>query len=141
LVAARILTVPENLGAAYYLNPKTSGDFTLRPFVGAGMIRLVETKAKVGGEAQLADTTFGNFSRPFGEGFGFYAEGGVHMMFPSKYSILLNAMYRKAKTNRVYEENTHQLLYNQDGTPYELDVSGFGIRLALQINLFGKPVQ
>lgn len=141
LVQARILTVPQNLGVAYYLNPKTSGDFTLRPFVGGGMIRLVETKAKVGGEAQLADTTFGSFSRPFGEGFGYYAESGIHMMFPSRYSVILNAMYRKAKSNRVFEENTRQLLLNADGTPYELDVSGFGLRLALQINLFGKPVQ
>jgi hypothetical protein len=141
LVQARILTVPQNLGVAYYLNPKTSGDFTLRPFVGGGMIRLVETKAKVGGEAQLADTTFGSFSRPFGEGFGVYGEAGIHMMFPSKYSVLLNVMYRRAKTKRVFEEDTHQLLYNADGTPYELDVSGFGLRLGLQINLFGKPVQ
>ena len=80
VVNASILTVPENLGVDYYFNPKTSGDFTLRPFVGGGLIRLVETKAKLGGEAQLADTTFGSFSRPQGEGGGFYAEGGIHMI-------------------------------------------------------------
>ena len=141
LVSARVITVPQNLGLDYYLGPKTSGDFTLRPFVGGGMIRLVETKAKVGGEATLADTTFGSFSRPFGEGFGYYAEAGIHMMFPSKYSVVLNAMYRNAKTKRVFEENTHQLLFNPDGTPYELDVSGFGLRIALEIGLFGKPVK
>jgi hypothetical protein len=141
LVQARVLTVPQNLGLAYYFNPKTSGNFTIRPFLGGGMIRLVETKVKVGGEAQLADTTFGNFARPQGEGFGYYGEGGVHMMFPSKYSVILNAMYRNAKSRRVFEETTHQLLYNADGSPYQVDVSGFGIRFALQIGLFGKPVQ
>jgi hypothetical protein len=140
VVTASILSVPENLGAAYYFNPKTSGDFTLRPFVGGGMIRLVETKAKLGGQAVLADTTFGSFSRPQGEGGGYYAEAGVHMMFPSRYSIILNGIYRHAKTSRVYEETTGQLLYNVDGSPYELDLSGVGLRLAFQINLFGKPL-
>jgi hypothetical protein len=50
-------------------------------------------------------------------------------------------MYRNAKSRRVFEETTHQLLYNADGSPYQVDVSGFGIRFALQIGLFGKPVQ
>ena len=140
LVTANILTVPINLGADYYFNPKTSGDFTMRPFVGGGMISLVETKAKLGGSAALQDTTFETFTRPQGEGGGFYVEGGVHMMFPSRYSILLNGNYRHAKATRVYEETTGQLLYNPDGSPYELDVSGFGLRFAVQINFFGKPL-
>jgi hypothetical protein len=140
VVTARILTVPENLGVDYYFNPKTSGDFTMRPFVGGGMIRLVETKAKLGGSAVLADTTFGTFQRPMGEGGGYYVEAGVHMMFPSRYSIMLNAIYRHAKATRVYEETTNELLYAPDGSPYELDVSGLGLRFALQINLFGKPL-
>jgi hypothetical protein len=141
LVTARILTVPRNLGVDYYFNPKTSGDFTLRPFIGGGLISLVETKAKLGGEAVLADTTYGSFTRPFGEGGGFYVEGGAHLMFPSRYSIILNAMYRRAKATRVFEETNHQLLRRPDGSPFELDVSGFGLRLAAQISLFGKPVK
>ncbi|MEP7027491.1 MAG: hypothetical protein ABI960_02740 [Candidatus Eisenbacteria bacterium] len=141
IVNASILSVPENLGACYYFSPKTSGDFTMRPFVGGGLVRLVETKAKLGGGAQLADTTFESFSRPQGEGGGFYVESGIHMMFPSRYSVILNTMYRRAKASRVYEETTHQLLRNEDGSPYALDVSGFGLRLALQINLYGKPLQ
>ena len=141
LVQARIKTVPVNLGAAYYFDPKTSGNFTIRPFIGAGMVRLVETKVKIGGEAVLQDTSFTAFERPQGEGVGWYGEGGVHFMFPSRYSIILNGMYRKAKSQQVFEETTLERLYNFDGTPYEIDPSGFGIRLAVQISLFGKPVQ
>jgi len=140
VVIASILSVPENLGVDYYFNPKTSGDFSMRPFVGGGLIRLVETKAKLGGSAVLADTSFSSFELSHGEGGGYYAEAGVHMMFPSRYSIMLNAIYRHAKTKYVYEETTHELLYNADGSPFELDVSGLGLRFALQINLFGKPL-
>lgn len=141
LVQASIKTVPLNLGAAYYFNPKTSGDFSLRPYLGAGMVRLVETKVKIGGEAVLQDTSFTSFARPQGEGVGWYGEGGVHFMFPSRYSIILNGMYRHAKSTQVFEETTLQRLYNIDGTPYTIDPSGFGIRLAVQISLFGKPAQ
>ena len=140
LVQARVLTVPTNLGAAYYFNPQTSGNFTLRPFLGGGMMRLVETKVKIGGEAVLQDTSFTNFQRPQGEGVGWYGEGGVHMMFPSRYSIILNGIYRHAKSQQVYEETTHARILNADGSPYTIDVSGFGIRFAVQISLFGKPV-
>jgi outer membrane protein W len=141
LVQAKIKTVPVNLGAAYYFNPKTSGNVTLRPFLGAGLERLVETKVKIGGEAVLQDTTFSSFQRPQGEGIGWYGEGGMHFMFASKYSVILNGMYRHAKSRRVLEETTLAPVYNLDGTPYEIDPSGFGIRFALQIGLFGKPVQ
>jgi len=140
LVQARVLTVPTNLGTAYYFDPKTSGNVSIRPFVGAGMVRLVETKVKIGGEAVLADTTFGNFARPQGEGVGWYGEGGVHFMFPSRYSIMINGIYRHAKTTQVFEETTRQRLYNVDGSPYSIDVTGFGIRFAVQIGLWGKPV-
>jgi len=141
LVQAKIKTVPVNVGAAYYFNPKTSGNVTLRPFVGAGLERLVETKVKIGGEAELQDTSFTSFQRPQGEGMGWYGEAGMHFMFASRYSVILNGMYRHAKSQQVFEETTLTRVYNLDGTPYEIDPSGFGIRLAVQISLFGKPVQ
>jgi hypothetical protein len=141
LVQAKIKTVPVNLGAAYYFNPKTSGNVTLRPFLGAGLERLVETKVKIGGEAVLQDTSFTSFQRPQGEGIGWYGEAGMHFMFASRYSVILNGMYRHAKSQQVFEETTLARVYNLDGTPYEIDPSGFGIRLALQISLFGKPAQ
>ncbi len=141
LVQAKIKTVPVNVGAAYYFSPKTSGNVTLRPFVGAGLERLVETKVKIGGEAVLQDTSFTSFQRPQGEGMGWYGEAGMHFMFASRYSVILNGMYRHAKSQQVFEETTLTRVYNLDGTPYEIDPSGFGIRLAVQISLFGKPVQ
>ena len=137
--AAMILTVPRNIGLDYYFDPYTSGDFSLRPFVGGGFMDLVETKAKLGGQLVSPDTTFGNFIRPKGEGQGWYAESGVHFMFPSRYSIILNAIYRHAKAPRVINEDTGTVVFNPDGTQMELDVSGFGLRLAAQISLFGKP--
>jgi hypothetical protein len=36
---------------------------------------------------------------------------------------------------------TRQRLCNLDGSPYSIDVSGFGLRFAVQISLFGKPAQ
>ena len=140
LVQARITTVPTNLGAAYYFSPKTSGNVTIRPFVGGGMMKLVETKVKIGGEAVLQDTSFTSFQRPQGEGIGWYGEGGVHFMFPSRYSVLINGIYRHAKSTQVFEETSLDRVYNLDGTPYHIDVSGFGIRFAVQIGLWGKPV-
>jgi len=141
LVTGNILTVPRNLGLDYYFPPKTSGDVTLRPFLGGGVLSLVQTKAKLGGAATVAGVTTGSFARPQGEGMWFYAEGGMHVMLPSKYSLLLNGYYRHAKLSNVVEETTLQRLRNADGSPFTLDLSGFGIRLGTQINFFGKPVK
>jgi len=141
LVEGRILTVPRNLGLDYYFPPKTSGNVTIRPFLGAGMLSLVETKGKLGAATTVAGTTVGQFARPTGEGAGFYGEGGMHVMLPSKYSLLLNGYYRRAKVTQVIEETTRGRLFNPDGSPFALDVSGFGIRFAAQIDFFGKPVK
>jgi hypothetical protein len=139
IVSSRILTVPRNLGVDYYFNPYTRGDFSLRPFVGGGLMDLVETQVKIGGQFTSPDTTFGNFERPQGEGQGFYAESGVHFMFPSRYSIMLNVIYRHAKATRLRNVDNGEIVYNVDGSPMEIDVSGFGLRLAAQISLFGRP--
>jgi len=141
LITGRIITVPRNLGLDYYFAPKTSGDVTLRPFVGAGFLSLVETKAKLGGGATVGSVTTGTFLRPTGEGSGFYLESGMHVMLPSKYSLLLNGFYRRAKVTQVIEETTGQRVLNPDGSPFTLDLSGFGLRFAAQINFFGKPVK
>jgi len=141
LVVGSIITVPRNLGLDYYFAPKTSGDVTLRPFVGAGYLSLVETKAKLGGGATVGGVTTGTFVRPTGEGSGFYVESGMHVMLASKYSLILNGLYRRAKVSQVIEETTGQRVLNPDGSPFKLDVSGFGLRLAMQIGFFGKPVK
>ncbi len=141
LVMGSVLTVPRNLGVDYYFAPKTSGNVTIRPFLGAGMLSMVETKGKLGASTTVGSVTLGNFARPTGEGGGFYAEGGMHVMLPSKYSLLLNGYYRHAKLKEVVEETTLQPLFNPDGSRFTLDLSGFGIRFGTQINFFGKPVK
>ncbi|MGH7724516.1 MAG: hypothetical protein ACREOU_03735 [Candidatus Eiseniibacteriota bacterium] len=138
-VKAKVRTVPLNLGVDYYFEPKTSGDFSLRPFVGGGFMSLPETKVSLGGQFQSPDTTFGETSTSLGEGAGGYLEGGIHMMFPSRYSVIINANFRYAKTTRLYDETTGALVLNDDGTPLEADFTGFGIRFAIQANILGKP--
>jgi outer membrane protein W len=139
VVKAKVRTVPRYLGVDRYFAPHTSGDFTLRPFVGAGYMDLVETKTVFGGLFTSPEENVGSLSFALGEGNGFYAESGIHMMFPSRYSVLLNAHYRNARVKRLYDESTGVLLLNQDGEPYSVDVSGFGLRIALQFNIAGKP--
>jgi hypothetical protein len=133
--------VPRNLGIDYYFPPKTSGNFTVRPFLGGGVLSLVETKGKLGGGATTGGVFTGAFLRPAGEGLGAYAEGGVHLMLPSKYSLLLNGYYRHAKLSQVVEETSLVRLRNPDGSPFTLDLSGIGIRFAAQIDFYGKPVK
>ncbi len=138
-IQAKVRTVPLNVGVDYYFDPKTSGDFTLRPFVGGGFMSLPETKVSLGGQFQSPDTTFGESSTALGEGSGGYIEGGIHMMFPSRYSVIVNANFRYAKATRLYDETTGALVLNDDGTPLEADFTGFGLRFAIQANILGKP--
>ncbi len=140
-VKAKVRTVPRYLGVNRYFAPKTSGDFTLRPFVGAGYMDLVETKVSFGATSTSDQGTIGESQTSLGEGNGGYVEAGIHMMFPSRYSVLVNANYRHAKATRLYDETTGELLLSNDGDPYSVDVSGFGIRFAVQINILGKPAE
>jgi outer membrane protein W len=140
-VKAKVRTVPRYLGVDYYWTGKTSGDFTMRPFVGGGYMDLVETKASFGATSTSDAGQVGESVTALGEGNGAYVEGGIHMMFPSRYSVILNANYRHAKSNRLYDETTGELVLNEDGEPYSVDVSGFGIRFGIQINILGKPAE
>lgn len=138
-VKAKVRTVPINLGVDYYFAPRTSGDFTMRPFVGGGFMSLPETKVSLGATFTSPDTSFGNFTTGLGEGSGGYLEGGIHMMFPSRWSVILNGNFRYAKTTRLYDETTGALILKDDGTPLAADFTGFGLRLAVQANILGKP--
>jgi hypothetical protein len=138
-VKAHVRTVPRYLGVDYYFDPKTSGDFTMRPFVGGGFMDLVETKTSFGYVYSSPDSSQGSIPSALGEGNGFYLEAGVHGMFPGRYSLLVNAYYRSASVKRMYDETTYQLITNTDGSPFTTDISGFGIRFGVQINILGKP--
>lgn len=136
---ARVSGVPRHLGLDYYFTPYTSGDFTLRPFVGGGFMDVVEGKMKVGGGFESPDTIVGSFVRARGEGPGFFVEGGAHLMLPSRYSFIVNLHYRHLKANHLRFESSDGTpggyFLNSDGEPEKLDFSGFGLRLAINMDL------
>jgi hypothetical protein len=141
LIRGYVRSVPIHIGADYYFEPRTSGDFTIRPFAGGGYVRVADTKTSTGYDLVRPDSTLTDFTTAYGKGHGFYAEAGVHMMFPSRYSILVNANYRNAVVQQMNDYDTGEVLLNPQGEPLETDISGFGIRFALQIGLFGKPAE
>jgi hypothetical protein len=141
--------IPRHIGLDYYFTPYTRGDFTLRPFAGGGFMDVVEAKAKVG--YQIADRDSGvidgfygedGFARGVGAGPGYYVEAGLHMMLPSRYSFLVNLHYRnvKAKPIRAEDQNgaVDGLIVDDGGDLENLDFSGFGLRFAININLWNK---
>ena len=141
LIRGYVRAVPVHLGADYYFEPRTSGDFTIRPFVGAGYIRLADIKTSIGYDLVRPDSTTRRFTTAYGRGHGVYGEAGVHMMFPSRYSILVNAHYRKAYAKQMNDYDTGAVLVRPDGELVETDISGFGLRFAVQIGIFGKPAE
>ena len=143
LVQGRITGVPRHLGLNYYFTPRTSGDFTMRPYVGGGFMDVVEAKSKVGAGFESPDSLFDAFLRMRGEGGpGFYTEAGAHLMLPSRYSILVSVNYHHVKAQRLFFEDRQGNLLGPaieaDGDPAELDFSGVGLRLAVNIDLFDR---
>ena len=138
IIRAYTRAVPIHLGADYYFDPHTSGDFTLRPFVGAGYMKIADTKTSFGYQLVRPDSVLRDFTDSYGNGHGFYVEGGIHMMFPSRYSVIVNANYRNAHVRQMQFFDTGQVVLRPDGELLQTDLSGFGLRFALQMNLFGK---
>ena len=142
VVEGNVRAIPIHAGLNYYFLPYTRGDFTLRPFTGGGFMGSVDSRVKVGAGYVSPDTTIDAFQRAVGNGAGFYLEGGVHAMIPSRYSFILNIFYRNLKVRRLYAENSvgeiQGLLLDDDGNPAELDLSGLGIRLGVNINILNR---
>ncbi len=138
-INAYVRSMPIHLGADYYFEPHTSGDFTWRPFVGGGYMRVGDTKVTGGYDLIRPDSTLSTIVTGTGKGHGFFLEAGTHFMFPSRYSLLLNANYRRAKTSSMTDTETGEAFEITPGEDFETDISGFGVRFALQINLWGKP--
>ena len=141
-VRAELITVPVHIGAAYYLQPYNQGDFQARLFVGAGLESYTHsrtlfeqtlfgadssTTAQLGGSFRISSTQ---------DGPGYYAEGGVHMFFSSKYSVLLSVLYRSGEMNGLVNEVTGlPVLDPKTGRPAGLDVGGVGFRMSAVIGL------
>jgi len=141
-VRADMITAPVHVGAAYYLQPYNQGDFQARMFFGGGLVSYTHsrttfqqslagvdstTNAELGGSFKLTNTQ---------DSPGYYGEGGVHMFFASRYSVLLSVLYRSGHIARMVDERTGDVVIDpKTGKPFSLDVSGFGFRMAAVIGL------
>ena len=139
-VHADLITVPVHLGASYYLQPYNQGDFQARMFVGGGMVqythsRVIFEQTLSGADSASTANLGGSFKiEGTNDAPGYYLEGGVHMFFASRYSVMLSAMYRSGEVQGIIEENTAEALVNPiSGKPLTLDVSGVGLRLSANI--------
>ena len=139
-IREEVFSVPFHAGASYYFAPYNQGDFQARAFLGGGLLSHATNRVT----QQISNTTgFGSSSvvRWSGTTPGFYGEGGVHMFFASRFSVMLSASYRDAKsTVMVYTQaspdlQNGQVLNAHAGTPYELDAGGIGFRMAVGIGL------
>lgn len=141
-VRADLITVPVHVGAAYYLQPYNQGDFQARMFFGGGLVSYTHsrttfaqtlagvdstTNAELGGSFRLSNTQ---------DSPGYFGEGGVHMFFASRYSVLLSVAYRSGHISGMVDERTGEVVLDPEtGKPFSLDVSGFGFRMAAIIGL------
>ena len=82
--------------------------------------------------------------RALGEGAGFYLETGVHLMIPGRWSFIGNIYYRYLTIPTVWEldqfgngTGTGPVLDENDQI-VEIDWSGIGIRLGLQIDILDR---
>jgi hypothetical protein len=137
-VRADLITVPVHVGAAYYLQPYNQGDFQARMFFGGGLVSYTHSRTSF--EQRLAGTgadEAGTFKfTNTQDSPGYYGEFGTHMFFASRYSVLLSALYRSGRIERMVDERTGVVVLDPEtGKPFSLDVSGFGLRMAAIIGL------
>jgi hypothetical protein len=144
-IRAEILSVPVHVGGAYYFRPYNQGDFQARAFLGTGFMSVVYNRARLGlvSSGSVGDTTFKNTG--LGDAPGYYFEGGVHMFFAARYSVVLGVLYRSAllRNPRGKLETPTQTIdiplmadVHPDiplGGLTEFDTSGIGARLGLAI--------
>jgi len=156
---AEVLSVPLHVGAQYYLAPYTQGDFQARAYVGGGLLSLASTRALFStfemGLPLKGDTldaaSLGGTHRLVGTGSapGFYVEGGAHLFFAARYSLIVGAIYRSAKVRKLTNQGAlivpkdvpvapylETPLLDKEGKPIQikdLDLSGVGVRMALGI--------
>lgn len=158
-LSAEILTVPIHVGGAYYLAPYNQGDFQARAFFGGGLLSAVYNRARFAADEIGVDsvTTLGGTQRfeLTGDSPGFYLEGGAHMFFAARWSVMISAMYRSLSVRnpqpaqdgghvrqilvpdpRPGYEGKKLPLFETSGEPVtvrQLNLSGMGLRVALGI--------
>lgn len=134
-VRADITSIPIHAGAAYYFTPYNKGDFQARGYVGGGFMSVVYNRASqqwtgTGIPPGQAFSWTGTNDGP-----GYYGEGGVHMFFASKLSVMLSALLRSNEVRNLVDESTGAPILDTAGRPISLDVGGIGFRMAVAIGL------
>ncbi len=140
-----------NVGASYYLQPYNQGDFQARMYFSGGLLSLTNTQFKFGKVEAGTDssTTLGTATgtgdkysynvQGKSEGPGWYIEGGAHMFFASRFSVMLGLMYRDMKVVAVPVALTEFDKYNNPYPstvsiqPVEVDLSGVSARMGVCI--------
>ncbi len=141
-LTGEVLSVPVNVGAAYYLQPYNQGDFQARLYVGAGVSSLVYNRVTFQSVSNITDTGSAvGQDQLLHQSYklvevrdapGYYAEVGVHMFFAARYSVMIAGRYRSAKINGMIDQvNRQPYTSTASGEPFELDMSGVGVRGAV----------
>jgi len=147
-----ILTVPVHVGAAYYLQPYNQGDFQARAYFGGGLMQYTHTRARFEQVLTMAqyDSALVNYtggSQRYSltqDAPGYYAEAGAHMFFASRFSAMVGVIYRSgvlrgmrldhADVNGVpTTDPRYSEVRNADGSEFQVDVGGVGVKLAVGI--------
>ncbi|HEY2954253.1 MAG TPA: outer membrane beta-barrel protein [Candidatus Eisenbacteria bacterium] len=127
-----LFSVPVSVGADYYLAPYNQGDFQARAYVGGGFLstvqnRLLYQQTEIGVPNGVSFVSTAKRDAP-----GFYVEGGVHMFFATRFSVLLGLVFRSAKVEALLDKTTNEpRLGATDQKPLSMDLSGVGGRMAL----------
>lgn len=141
---SEVISVPVHVGAAYYLQPYTQGDFQARAFLGGGFLSLTNNKI-VFEQLEFATdsaSTLGGSTRFRGrrDAPGYYLELGGHMFFAARYSVLLSGLYRGAMVRNlrlvrdvIDPETGHTVAEVVEPTDLTLDLGGLGFRMAVGI--------
>ncbi len=145
-IRAEILSVPVHAGADYYFTAYNQGDFQARAYLGTGVLSSVYNKVLMEQVEIATDSTtslggaglwVGTRSSP-----GYYFEGGAHLFFASKFSVMLGAEYRSVVVRDMMGKNraiganggtgiqSNSLLSEK---PFTLDLGGLGMKMALAI--------
>lgn len=134
-VRGEIITVPVHVGADYYFTPYNQGDFQARAYLGGGVLSNVFSRATFEQNENNTDpltTVGGSFIvRGTRDSPGFYIQTGVHMFFASRWSVMVGAVYRSAKIERLVDQETGELIRDLLGDTVDLDLSGAGVRLGV----------
>jgi len=152
---AEVLSVPIHVGGAFYLPPYNQGDFQARAYMGAGFMSLVHNRIRYQ-QSEVGTTSSTTLAGDYGPNYvltarndspGYYGEFGVHMFFPSRFSVMVGAIYRSAlvrRTTAVVEmpnpldpDNLNPDIPAKVKVPIGdftgLDTGGLGLRMALAI--------